>query len=122
LWQNFAIGNAPNGLLEFSEFSEFSRFSNRHKTCGQEFPKWVYYKSSSQRPATWYGCERVIHGKEHTIREIEARWTRKINNRLIIDRITASKIKRDRNHTRLTDATWKKTLKKQSIGLHPLVP
>ncbi|KAN0111512.1 hypothetical protein V8E52_008535 [Russula decolorans] len=60
-------------------------------------------------------CERVIHGKRHTIREIEARWTRKINDRLNIDRITTTTIKRDRNYTRLINATWKQALKKQGV-------
>jgi hypothetical protein len=60
-------------------------------------------------------CERVIHNKRHSIQEIKARWTKKVNDRLNIDRITATKIKRDINYTRLTDATWRKALQKQGI-------
>ena len=60
-------------------------------------------------------CEKVIQNKRNTTREIKARWTRKINKRLTIDRITATKIKRDAKFTKLIDATWKEALKKQGI-------
>ena len=55
-------------------------------------------------------CERVIHGKNHTSREITRRWTKKINERLTNDQIITTKIKRDPKLINLTNATWKKTL------------
>jgi hypothetical protein len=65
-------------------------------------------------------CERVIHreNRQHTNQEINARWKRVINDRLTTDRITATKIKRDRTFTKLVNATWKKTLEKQGIPHH----
>ena len=60
-------------------------------------------------------CEKVIQNKRITNREINARWIKKINERLTTDRITATKIKRDEKFTRLIDATWKEALRKQGI-------
>ena len=60
-------------------------------------------------------CERVIHGRNHTEQQVINRWTNKINERLTIDRITTTKIKRDPNFTKLTNATWKDALRKQGI-------
>ncbi len=55
--------------------------------------------------------------KEHTTREIRAP-LKAINSRLTIDRIAAAKIKRDKtftSSTRLIDATWRKSLRRQGI-------
>ena len=60
-------------------------------------------------------CERVIHDREHTAQEIGMRWKQKINEKLTTDRITATKIKRDKQTTTLTNATWEEALKKQNI-------
>jgi hypothetical protein len=62
-------------------------------------------------------CERVIHmeKRQHTDQEVNTRWKRIINDRLTTDRITATKIERDKNFTKLpvVDATWKQTLEQQ---------
>jgi hypothetical protein len=68
------------------------------------------FKTDSTPPAKQKDTQNTTL---HT--EIKARWTKKINDRLNIDRITATKIKRDINYTRLTDATWRKALQKQGI-------
>jgi hypothetical protein len=46
-------------------------------------------------------CERMIHEDEHMDEEIKTRWRRKINERLTCDRITATKITRDKTYTNL---------------------
>jgi len=46
-------------------------------------------------------------------REIRARWYRAINERLTIDKVTATKIKRNHKFTRTVIATWEPALKKE---------
>ena len=62
-------------------------------------------------------CERIMHraNRQHTNQEISARWLKVINDRLTTDRITATKIKRDKSFTNLINTTWTKTLKTQGI-------
>ena len=55
-------------------------------------------------------CERVIQEKNLDDQGIRTRWLRAINERLTTDRITANKVKRDHNFTKLTKLTWKKLL------------
>ena len=59
-------------------------------------------------------CERIIQGKTHSESEIKARWLRKINERLTCDRITATKIIRNKTYTKLIKNTWKTTLQRQN--------
>ena len=65
-------------------------------------------------------CDRVIHrnNRQHTDQEVNKRWLKIINNRLTTDRITATKIKRDKNFTKLINATWKKALASREIPQH----
>ena len=58
-------------------------------------------------------CERVIQKTNHSESEIEKRWHRVINRRLTEDKITATKIKRDSNHIKLTNDTWEAVLTKE---------
>ena len=58
-------------------------------------------------------CERVIQEKVLTERETNARWNRAINERLTIDKLTASKIVRNEKFTKLIKETWDPALKKQ---------
>ena len=57
-------------------------------------------------------CERVIQEKTIHEGEIQARWYRAINERLTIDKVTATKIKRNGNFTRTVVETWETALKK----------
>ena len=59
-------------------------------------------------------CERVMQGKSHNANEIKERWLRNINERLTIDRIQATIIKRDEGFTKLVVKTWEQALKKES--------
>ena len=59
-------------------------------------------------------CERVIHGKIHNQQQIRSKWLHAINSRLTNDKITASKIKRNKGFTRLVVNTWEKVLTKES--------
>ena len=59
-------------------------------------------------------CKRVIHGKIHNQQEIRSKWLHAINSRLTDDKITASKIKRNKGFTRLVVNTWEKVLTKES--------
>ena len=58
-------------------------------------------------------CERVIQPKMHSDSEVEARWLKVINKRLIDDKITATRIKRDRTHIKITNDTWETILLKE---------
>ena len=58
-------------------------------------------------------CERVIHEKIHSYQEIQSRWLRTINERLTEDKITATKIKRNKGFTNLIVNTWEKVLTKE---------
>jgi hypothetical protein len=57
-------------------------------------------------------CERIIQEETHSDDEIRARWLRKINERLTCDRITATKIVRNKTYTNLVKNTWKKALQR----------
>ena len=59
-------------------------------------------------------CERTIQEKTHTDDKIKARWLRKINERLTCDRITATKIVRNKTHTNLVKNTWKKVIQRHN--------
>ncbi|KAG2738109.1 hypothetical protein P692DRAFT_20759626 [Suillus brevipes Sb2] len=52
-------------------------------------------------------CERVIQSKAHTNQNTTTRWMHAINHRLNLDRITASKIKRDNKTEQIVNYTWK---------------
>ncbi|KAH9007641.1 hypothetical protein EDB85DRAFT_1838339, partial [Lactarius pseudohatsudake] len=52
-------------------------------------------------------CEQTIQLKEHSADETERRWLALINRRLINDKITATKIKRDPKTKNLVKLTWK---------------
>lgn len=58
-------------------------------------------------------CERVIQNRPHSDPEIETRWLRVINKRLIDDKITVTRIKRDRTHIKITNDTWEAILLKE---------
>jgi hypothetical protein len=62
-------------------------------------------------------CERVIQdrtqNRAHTTNEIHQRWLRSINARLTEDRITATRIKRDKQSFQKIRNTWEYVLKKQ---------
>ena len=45
--------------------------------------------------------------------EIKIRWYQTINERLTIDKVTAMKIKRNDNFTKLIEETWGPTLSKE---------
>ena len=55
-------------------------------------------------------CERVIPGKSHNENEIRGRWFRAINTRLMEDKITATRIKRDQTFTKRVKSTWEPIL------------
>jgi hypothetical protein len=55
-------------------------------------------------------CERVIQEKNHSENEVRQRWRQVINKRLTDDKITATKIKRDKELTRLVVDTWEQAL------------
>ena len=57
-------------------------------------------------------CEKAIDDKTHTIAEVEKRWLRAINKRLIDDKIIAARIKRDSKHKNKTKSTWEPVLRK----------
>jgi hypothetical protein len=58
-------------------------------------------------------CERVIQERTHSESEIKTRWTRAINKRLTDDKITATKIKRDKATHLKVRSTWEDVLKRQ---------
>jgi len=55
-------------------------------------------------------CERVIQERPHTENEIQMRWFRAINTRLIEDKITATRIKREQTYTKWVRSTWEPIL------------
>jgi len=57
-------------------------------------------------------CERVILLKEHGIREIKSRWVQAINKRLTEDKITTTKINKDKRTRSLIKRTWEPLLKR----------
>ena len=63
-------------------------------------------------------CKRVIQGIQHSRSETEGRWLCVINARLTTDKITATKIKRDKGFTNLVVNTWEQALEKRR-GLPP---
>jgi len=62
-------------------------------------------------------CERVIRGIQHSDGEIKARWIHTINTRLTDYKITATKIKREKEFQNLIKATWEPAL--QILGELP---
>jgi len=63
-------------------------------------------------------CERVTQAKEHSDDEIKGRWLRVINERLTINKITATRVKRKDGFTTLVVNTWEQALEKER-GLPP---
>jgi ribonuclease HI len=59
-------------------------------------------------------CERVIQEHRHTVPEIQARWFNMINKRLTEDRITATRIKRNKSYSSLVSSTWEPILSQDS--------
>jgi len=59
-------------------------------------------------------CERAIRDKHHSTREIQSRWLQAINTRLTEDKITATRIKRDKSYTTLVSTTWAPVLSRDS--------
>jgi hypothetical protein len=59
-------------------------------------------------------CERAIQDKSHAAQEASSRWLRQINRRLTDDKITATKIKRDKASTRLVNDTREQLLAKDT--------
>jgi hypothetical protein len=55
-------------------------------------------------------CERAIQSKSHTVSEIQSRWLQAINARLREDKLTAARIKHDKNYTALIASTWEPIL------------
>ena len=63
---------------------------------------------------TWVlRCERVIQEKTLHESEIKGRWLRVINERLTINKITATKTKRNNGFTNLIVNTWEQILEKE---------
>ena len=58
-------------------------------------------------------CERTIQERSHSIDEIHHRWFCSINARLTEDKITATKIKRDKRTTQKVKDTWEHVLRNQ---------
>ncbi|KAH9961306.1 hypothetical protein BC827DRAFT_1203751 [Russula dissimulans] len=58
-------------------------------------------------------CKRNTQEKRNPIEEIRARWLKAINARLTNDKITATKVKRDKNFSRLAENTWEQVLRKE---------
>jgi hypothetical protein len=58
-------------------------------------------------------CERVIQGRPHSMSDIRHRWLQVINVRLTNDKITASKIKRDKKSLQKVADTWEHVLRKE---------
>ena len=58
-------------------------------------------------------CERVIQEKGLSDGEIRARWHRAINERLTIDKVTATKIRCSDKFTKLIEETWGPILRKE---------
>ena len=55
-------------------------------------------------------CERIIRGIEPSERAMKATWRNAINRRFSEDVITAMKVLRRQNHTKLIKHTWEKAL------------
>lgn len=71
-------------------------------------------------------CDRVINGGNHSKSTVEATWRRTINRRLTDDIITATKVLRRDDYTKLVTNTWQEALRKRHpdlpenwINLHP---
>ena len=62
-------------------------------------------------------CERTIHGKEHTDKEVETVWLKVINRRLSEDKTMATKVLRREKHTNLVRNTWDRALYKRHRNL-----
>ena len=59
-------------------------------------------------------CERVIRERIHSAQETEAHWLKAINRRLTEDKIVVTKIKQEKQYTKLIKATWNNLLSKYS--------
>ena len=116
-WPNIMIGTIMGiGSMNLQNENPAENVRNTRLTKTKSQTRLFQILVSEASHLIWVlHCERVIHGTKHTIHEIEARWNRKLNDRLTIDRITATKIIHDRNYIKLVDTTWKKALKRQGI-------
>ena len=58
-------------------------------------------------------CERTIHEKERTEREVESTWLKTINRRLAEDKIMATKVVRKEYFINMVKDTWDRALYKR---------
>ena len=63
-------------------------------------------------------CKRVIQEKTHSPYETEARWLKAINRRLTEDKIVVTKIKREKQYSKLIQDTWNHLLTRDSDPPH----
>ena len=86
----------------------------QHKPTHQG-PSWLFQILLSESAyLIWVlRCERVIQEKPLSDEEIRARWQRAINERLTIDKVTATRIPRTNRFTKLVEDTWVPALRKE---------
>jgi len=58
-------------------------------------------------------CEQVIQEKPLSNKEIRVRWQHAINERLTINKVTATRITRTKRFTKLVEDTWVPALGKE---------
>jgi hypothetical protein len=70
-----------------------------------------YFRTPGKVPQLWVlRCERVIQERPHTKNEIQARWLRAINTRLIEGKITATRVKCEQTYAKRVISTWEPIL------------
>ena len=62
-------------------------------------------------------CERAISGNNRMEREIRALWRRVINRKLSEDKITATKVLRQKHYINIVENTWGQALRKRHSNL-----
>ena len=87
----------------------------RQQKMMHQGPTWLFQILLSESAyVIWVlRCERVIQEKLLTEGEIKARWYCTINDRLTIDKVTATKIIRTKRFTQLIEGMWEPALRKE---------
>ena len=114
-WPDISIGTILGcGCLSANKPVTQNEQQDRNRTHLQGATRLLQILISESAFLIWaLRCERVIQGKTHSQQEIRAKWLREINTRLTDDRITATKVQRNKGFTKLVENTWEHVLHRE---------
>ena len=122
LWPNISLGlilaggtlTTPEEMEPEQSKNDDSEARTQRRSTKQGMDRLLQILVSESAHLIWVlRCDRVINERSHTPGEIQSRWLRAINSRLINDKIVATKIHHGKTSLKLVKSTWAKALQKE---------